>query len=234
MAVYGSMMFIAVVSLALPSMYERIFASGGKIVQQEWLNVGLAVLLLALYVLYLVFMLRTHPDAFASAAGPGETHEEEEAHWSLGRATATLVAASLAAAFMSEILVGSAEGTGEALGLSAPFIGIVLLATVGGAAEGASAISMALRNRLDLTLGIVFGSCIQIALFIAPLLVFASYVVGPKPFLLSFSTGGVGLLFLGVLIAAIVAARGSANWYKGVQLLTVYLMIALMLYFAPI
>ena len=141
---------------------------------------------------------------------------------------------SLAAAFMSEILVGSAEGTGHALGLSAPLIGIVLLATVGGAAEGASAVSMALRNRLDLTLGIVFGSCIQIALFIAPLLVFASYVVGPKPFLLSFSTGGVGLLFLGVLIAAIVTARGSANWYKGVQLLTVYGMIALMLYFAPI
>jgi Ca2+:H+ antiporter len=93
---------------------------------------------------------------------------------------------------------------------------------------------MALRNRLDLTLGIVFGSCIQIALFIAPLLVFASYAVGPAPFQLSFSTGSVGLMFLGVLIATLVSARGSANWYKGVQLLAVYGMIALMLYLAPI
>jgi Ca2+:H+ antiporter len=214
-------------------MYERAFARSGPIPEQEAANLGLAVLLLALYALYLVFMLRTHPDAFASA-GEREEHEAEEPRWSLARCTGSLVGASLAAALMSEILVGSAEGTGRVLGLSAPFIGVVMLATVGGAAEGASAITMALRNRLDLTLGIVFGSCIQIALFVAPVLVFASYAVGPQPFQLRFSTGGVGLIFLAVLIATIISARGAANWYKGVQLLAVYGMIALMLYFAPI
>jgi Ca2+:H+ antiporter len=217
LSVYGSMMFISVISLALPSLYERVFAR----------------LLLVLYVLYLVFMLRTHPDQFASVAAHEESHDED-AQWSVARCMISLVAASLAAAWMSELLVGSAEGTGHALGLSAPFIGIVLLATVGGAAESASAVSMGMRNRLDLTLGIVFGSCIQIALFIAPALVFASYFVGPKPFQLSFSTGGVGLMFVAVLIATLVAGRGSSNWYKGVQLLAVYGMIAMMLYLAPI
>jgi Ca2+:H+ antiporter len=102
------------------------------------------------------------------------------------------------------------------------------------ARERVGVVAMALRNRLDLTLGIVFGSCIQIALFVAPMLVFASYAVGPSPFQLSFSTGGVGLVFLAVLIATLVSSRGTENWYKGVQLLAVYGMIALMLYFAPI
>jgi Ca2+:H+ antiporter len=230
--IYASMMFIAVVSLALPSMYERLFATGGPIVEQQSINLGLAVLLLALYALYLLFMVRTHPEDFASV-GRNEPAAHER-RWSLTHSIAVLVGASVAAAFLSEILVGAVEGTGEALGLSAPFIGIVLLASVGGAAEGMSAISMARKNRLDLTLGIAFGSCIQIALFIAPVLVFASYFVGPEPFLLSFSSGGIGLLFIAVLIGAIVASHGSSNWYKGVQLIAVYLMIALMLYFVPL
>jgi Ca2+:H+ antiporter len=233
LSMYGSMMFIAVVSLTLPSMYERTFAVSGPIVEQQYANVGLAALLLVLYALYLVFMIGTHPEAFASV-GKGGGEEEHGPRWSLARCTGSLVAASVLAALMSEVLVGAAEGTGQSLGLSAPFIGVVLLATVGGAAEGASAVGMALKNRLDLTLGIAFGSCIQIALFVAPLLVFASYLVGPRPFLLSFSAGGVGLVFLAVLIATFISSRGSANWYKGVQLVAVYAMIALMLYFAPI
>ena len=140
----------------------------------------------------------------------------------------------MVAAFLSEVLVGAVEGTGEALGLSTPFLGIVLLASVGGAAEGVSAVSMARKGRFDLSLGIALGSCILIALFVAPVLVFASYFVGPHPFLLSFSLGGVGLLFLAVLIGAIVASGGYGNWYKGVQLIAVYLMIALLLYFVPL
>lgn len=230
--IYASMMFIAVVSLALPSMYEKLFATAGPIIEQHKLNVGLAVVLAALYVLYLVFMVRTHPEDFASVGGDkGGEHGDR---WSLGRSVAVLVGASVVAAFLSEILVGAAEGTAEVLGLSAPFVGIVLLASVGGAAEAMSAIGMARKDRLDLTLGILFGACIQIALFVAPVLVFASYFVGPEPFLLSFSGGAVGLLFLSVLIGAIVASHGSSNWYKGVQLIAVYVMIALMLYFVPL
>jgi Ca2+:H+ antiporter len=120
------------------------------------------------------------------------------------------------------------------LGLSNAFLGIVLLASVGGVAEGMSAVAMARKGRFDLSIGIALGSCTLIALFVAPMLVFASYFVGPQPFLLSFNPGGVGLLFLVVLIGAIVASGGTANWYKGVQLIAVYLMIALLLYFVPL
>jgi Ca2+:H+ antiporter len=231
-SVYSSMMFIAVMSLALPSLYAGMFAEASPLAEQESLNVALAIMLLALYALYLLFMVRTHPKVFAAAEeSAGGTHET---HWSLARCVGTLVAASIVAAVMSEILVGAVEGTGEALGLSAPFIGIVLLASVGGAAEGISAVAMARQNRMDITLSISLGSCIQLALFVAPVLVFASYLVGPRPFHLLFKPSAVALLLLAVLIGSIVASRGQGNWYKGVQLIAVYLMIALMLYFVPL
>ena len=101
-------------------------------------------------------------------------------------------------------------------------------------AEGMSAISMARKGRFDLSVGIALGSCILIALFVAPVLVFASYFVGPEVFQLSFNGGGVGLMFLAVLIGTLVVSGGSGNWYKGVQLIAVYLMIGLLLYFAPV
>ena len=229
---YSTMMFIAVISLALPSIYEQAFASGGATVEQEKINIGLAVLLLALYGFYLVFMIRTHPEEFASVGKA--VHQEEHAQWSLPLCLGVLIGASVLAAVLSEILVGAVEGTGEALGLSSAFLGIVLLASVGGVAEGMSAISMARKGRFDLSLGIALGSCILIAVFVSPVLVFASYFVGPHPFQLSFSPGGVGLLFLAVLIGALVAGGGTGNWYKGVQLIAVYLMVALLLYFVPL
>jgi Ca2+:H+ antiporter len=230
--VYSSMMFIAVISLALPSIYEQAFAQGAATIQQEKINLGLAVLLLALYCLYLIFMLRTHPEEFASVAK--HEHQDHGTPWSLPLCIGVLIGSSVLAAVVSEVLVGAVEGTGEALGLSSAFLGIVLLASVGGVAEGMSAVAMARKGRADLSLGIALGSCILIALFVSPVLVFASYFVGPQPFLLSFSLGGVGLLFLTVLIGAFVATGGSGNWYKGAQLIAVYLMVALLLYFVPL
>ena len=130
--------------------------------------------------------LKTHPDFFKSVK-----HKEAEEHhgkrWSVGRALGTLLGASLLAAWMSEILVGAAQGTGKALGMSEVFIGIVFLAVVGGAAESGSAVAMARKNKLDLTVGIAVGSTIQIALFVAPALVLASFLIAPQPLLLSFS-----------------------------------------------
>ena len=134
---------------------------------------------------------------------------------------------------MSEILVGAAEGTGKSLGMSDVFIGIVFLAMIGGAAESGSAIAMARKNKLDLTIGIAMGSSIQIALFVAPVLVFASLVMAPQPLELSFSRAELGTLFLAVLIGAIVAGDGRSNWYKGIQLVLVYMMIAILFYFLP-
>jgi Ca2+:H+ antiporter len=117
--------------------------------------------------------------------------------------------------------------------MSQIFIGIVFLAIVGGAAESGSAIAMARKNRLDLTVGIALGSSIQIALFIAPMLVLASYFIAPQPMDFSFSRMETGSLFLGVLLGTVVCGDGQANWYKGVQLITVYAVIALMFYFIP-
>jgi Ca2+:H+ antiporter len=104
---------------------------------------------------------------------------------------------------------------------------------VGGAAEAGSAITMARRNKVDLTIGIALGSSIQIALFVAPVLVLASYFIAPQPLNLSFNRSEVGALFLGVILGTIVCGDGQSNWYKGVQLMTVYIIIALMFYFTP-
>jgi Ca2+:H+ antiporter len=113
------------------------------------------------------------------------------------------------------------------------FIGIVFLAVVGGAAESGSAIAMARKNKMDLSVSILLGSCIQIALFIAPLLVFASYFIAPEPLDLSFGRAEIGSLFIGVLIGALVCLDGQSNWYKGVQLVAVYTIFAFLFYFMP-
>jgi Ca2+:H+ antiporter len=230
--VYSSMMFIAVISLVVPSSFNRLFGSGDILREEYMLNIGLAVLLLITYILYLVFMIKTHPDFFKSSENVKEPEEHEE-HWSIKRAVISLVAASLLAAWMSEVLVGSAEETGKALGMSTTFIGIIILAIVGGAAESLSAISMASKNKMDLTLSIALGSCIQISLMIAPLAVLASYFMGPQPMNLSFGRVELGTLFLAVLMGIIVANDGKSNWYKGVQLIIIYLIIAFMFYFMP-
>jgi len=226
---YGSIMLLAALSMVGPASFHRFF-SQVEPRHAAALDTGVALVLLVLYALYLVFMLRTHPDFFRVLKGEDEGHGPS---WSVGRASGTLVAASLGAAWMSEVLVGAADGTGQALGMSSVFIGIVFLAVVGGAAESGSAIAMGAKNKPDLSISIALGSSIQIALFIAPVLVFASYFIAPMPLELSFSRAEVGTLFIGVLIGAMVYGDGQANWFKGVQLITIYLIIAMMFYFMP-
>ena len=231
---YSSMMLISAISLGVPSAFNRFFSPEGTLHEEKLVNLGTAFVLLATYVLYLVFLLKTHPDYFESVAAKGEDGTWAEGpQWSLARAIGSLIGASVLAAWMSEILVGAAEGTGKALGMSEVFIGIVFLAVVGGAAESGSAIAMARKNKLDLTMGIAMGSSIQIALFVAPVLVLASGFIAPQPLELSFSRAEIGTLFLAVLIGAIVAGDGRSNWYKGVQLMLVYVMIAILFYFLP-
>ena len=229
---YSTMMLLAAMSLIVPSAFSRYFAPEGAIRQEQLLNIGIAAVLLVTYGLYLLFSLKTHPGVFTSVESGGGGHEEAKP-WSVSRAVGTLVGASVLAAWMSEILVGAAEGTGKALGMSQTFIGMVFLAIVGGAAESGSAIAMARKNKLDLTVGIALGSSIQIALFVAPVLVLASYFIAPQPLQLAFGRAEIGSLFLGVLLGTIVCGDGQSNWYKGVQLITVYAIIAMMFYFIP-
>jgi Ca2+:H+ antiporter len=234
--IYNSMMFIAICSLIIPAAFGRFFGSDTAFEQNESkLNLTLAISLLAAYVLYLVFMIKTHPDVFKSADASDAPDEIGEGHkpWSVGRAIGTLVAASVGAAFMSEILVGAAEGTGKELGMSTAFIGIVFVAIVGGAAESISAITMAAKNKVDLTMGIALGSSIQIALFVAPLLVIISMFIGNGAFFLSFNRVETATVLMAVLLMAVISGDGHSNWYKGVQLLTLYILIALLFYFIP-
>lgn len=232
---YSTMMLLAAMSLAVPSAFSRYFAPEGTMRQEQMLNLGVAGVLLFAYILYLFFSIKTHPATFASAEGGdgGKHHHHEGPVWSMPRAIASLVFASVLAAWMSEVLVGAAEGTGKALGMSQVFIGIVFLAVVGGAAESGSAIAMGAKNKADLSVGIALGSSIQIALFVAPLLVFASYFIAPEPLELSFTRAEVGSLFLAALIGTVVCGDGQSNWFKGAQLITVYAIIAMMFYFMP-
>lgn len=230
---YSTMMLIAVVSLAVPSAFSRFFAPESTVREETLLNVGTAVILLAAYVLYLLFSIKTHPEEFTSDdADAGHGHHGGDG-WSVSRSLAALFGAAILAAWMSEILVGAAEETGHALGMSQVFIGIVFLAIVGGAAESSSAIAMARKNKMNLSLGIALGSSIQIALFVAPVLVLASFFIAPEPLELSFRRSELGALFFAVLIGAFVSGDGRSNWYKGVQLVAVYLIMALMFYFIP-
>jgi Ca2+:H+ antiporter len=233
--IYSTMMLTAVISLVVPSTFSRFLAAQAAPRDEQMLNLGMAVVLLIAYGLYLLFLLKTHPEFFSSAAASAEPQEHQSAgeQWPVTKAVASLIIASVLAAWMSEILVGAAEGTGKALGMSQTFIGIVFLAVVGGAAESGSAIAMARKDKMDLTVAIALGSCIQIALFVAPVLVFASYFVAPEPLELSFGRAELGAMFLAILIGAMVSGDGRSNWYKGVQLTTVYVILAFLFYFMP-
>ncbi len=230
--VYSSMMMIAVISLTIPSGFHIFMADKAPTGKENILNINLAVVLLIGYVLYLFFMIKTHPDFFKSQ-GSGEHTDEHEKRWSLTRALVTLLVASVLAAFMSEVLVGAAEETGKVLGMSDVFVGVIFLAIVGGAAESISAVTLAAKNKMDLSIGILLGSSIQIALFIAPVLVILSTFIGPGQLNLSFPRSLIVVLFLTVILGAMIAGDGRSNWYKGVQLIIVYLIMGMMLYLIP-
>ncbi len=224
-----SLMFMAVISLMVPGGFH-VLVSEETLHLERYLNVGVAVVLLVSYVLSLLFMIKTHPEVFAS-----EKHhaDEEGAIWPVGKAVGLLVAASVGAAFMSEILVGAVEGASHDLGMSKAFIGLIVLAVVGGAAELGSAVAMGRKDRMDLAIGIAVGSSIQVTLFVGPVLVLASLVMAPVPFVLAFSRGEIMLLFTTVLIGTVVASGGRSNWFKGVQLLTIYLIFAILFFLLP-
>ena len=226
---YASTMLLAALSMVVPGTFHRFLGDEAPRHAMA-LDLGVALVMLAAYALYLVFMLRTNPDAFAATQAAEVEHGQG---WSMTRAVGTLVLASLGAAWMSEILVGAAEATGHALGMSPLFIGIVLLAVVGGVAESGAAIAMARKNQMDLAVGIAMGSCIQIALFVTPILVLSSLLVAPERLTLGFSRLEIGALFFGVLIGGHIAGDGRSNWYKGVQLVAFYLVLATTFYLIP-
>ena len=221
----AALLFLATVALLVPSAVTEADSTGFT----QKLSVGLALLLIVAYALGMLFSLKTHREMFASA-GHGE---EGEAPWPMGLALATLAGVTVLVALVSEIFVESVQEAAEAFGMTPAFVGFIVVALVGGAAEMASAFSGARKNRLDLSVGIALGSAAQIALFVAPVLVLLSYVIGPTPMDLQLWPGAVVMMLIAALTAALVTNGGRSTWFVGVLVLTVYVIFAMTLYMLP-
>jgi len=224
----AGLLFLATIALLVPSLASQTNSAAAAEFTQS-LSVGLAVLLIVAYGLGMLFSLKTHKELFASA----EHGEEGEAPWPIGFALATLAGVTVLVALVSEIFVESVQKAAEAFGMSQAFVGFIVVALVGGAAEMASAFSGARKNRLDLSVGIALGSASQIALFVAPVLVLLSYFIGPTPMSLDFWSGAMVMMFFATLTAALVTNSGRSAWFPGVLLLMVYLVFAMALYLMP-
>jgi Ca2+:H+ antiporter len=225
--VQAGLLFLATVALLVPSAISEADAAGMAFTHK--LSLGLAVLLIVAYGLSLLFSLKTHRDLFASE-GHGEAGE---APWPMALALATLAGVTVLVALVSEVFVESVQKAAEAFGMTPAFVGFIIVALVGGAAEMASAFSGARKNRLDLSVGIALGSASQIALFVAPVLVLVSYFIGPTPMDLQFWPGAVVMMLIATLTATLVTNSGRSAWFVGVLVLMVYLIFAMTLYLLP-
>jgi Ca2+:H+ antiporter len=223
----AGMLFLATVALLIPSAAAEHVASAATARFNEDLSIALAVLLLSAYGLGLFFSLRTHRELFVGGA------EETEAAWPIGTALGTLAGVTALIALVSEVFVGSVQSAATAFGMTPAFVGFIVVALVGAAAEMASAFSAARKNHLDLSVSIALGSAAQIALFVAPVLVLLSLFVGPAPMDLDFWPGAVTMIFLATLTANLVSASGRSAWLVGVLVIIVYLMFAAALYLLP-
>ena len=236
--VQSTMLMLACVALIMPAIFELVI--GGTLPSPtaeskqfpddlEKLSFGVAVVLMATYAAGLVFSLRTHRDLF------NPVHDEEdhvgEAAWSVRRSVIMLAIAGIAVGLMSEILVGSIEEASDAVGLSPFFVGVIVVAIVGNAAEHWVAVFFAARDKMDLSVNIAIGSAAQIALFAAPLLVLVSFLVGDFPMALVFNGLELGAILLAVLIANQVTQEGESTWFEGLQLLAVYAVLGLTFFF---
>jgi Ca2+:H+ antiporter len=227
--VQAALLFLATIALLIPSMVSHADSEAGAEFTQK-LSVGLAVLLIVAYGLGMLFSLKTHKELFA-----GTEHGEEagEAPWPIGLALGTLAGVTVVVALVSEVFVESVQKAAESFGMTPAFVGFIVVALVGGAAEMGSAFSGARKNRLDLSVGIALGSASQIALFVAPVLVLASYFLGPTPMDLRFWPGAVVMILIATLTTTLVTNSGRSAWFVGVLVLLVYLIFAMTLYLLP-
>jgi Ca2+:H+ antiporter len=231
------LLLLAAVVLVMPAIFELVAGAGlpspaARAIRYprevEALSVGAALILLLSYAGGLLFSLRTHRDLFNPAH---ETEDHVGEPWPLRRAVTMLAAAGVAVGVMSEILVGSISEAADNIGLSPFFVGAIVVAVVGNAAEHWVSIYFALKDRMSLSVNIAIGSSAQIALFVAPVLVLLSFLVGPFPMALVFNGFEVGAIFLAVLVANMVTQDGESTWFEGLQLLAVYAVLALTFYF---
>jgi Ca2+:H+ antiporter len=237
--VQSLMLFLAAAALIMPAIFELVEGRGLPAVGAERVDYGatvehlslaVAIVLIGTYVAGLLFSLKTHRDIFNP---PGE-HDLEEAEfgWSARRSIIMLAIAGIAVGVMSEVLVGSISDASQSVGLSEFFIGVIIVAIVGNAAEHWVAVLVAHKDKMNLAVNIAIGSSAQVALFVAPVLVVASFFLGPAPMPLVFNGFELGAILLAVLIANVVTHEGESTWFEGVQLLAVYAILVLAFAFA--
>ncbi len=223
-----TLLFLATVAMLIPSAVSEADSQAATAFTHE-LSVGLSILLIAAYGLSLVFSLKTHREFFGST----ERAAEGEAPWPVGLTLATLAGVTVLVALVSEVFVESVQEAAITFGMSPAFVGFIVVALVGAAAEMASAFSGARKNRLDLSVGIALGSASQIALFVGPMLVLLSYFVGPAPMALQFWPSAVIMMLIATMTASLVTISGRSAWFVGVLVLMVYVVFAMTLYLLP-
>jgi Ca2+:H+ antiporter len=231
------LLLLATVALIMPAIFELVQGPGLPSPRDQAvaypsdvlsLSVGVAIILLLSYAAGLLFSLKTHAHLFNPA------HDEDDhggEPWTVRRSVTMLAIAGVAVGIMSEILVGSITEASESIGLSPFFVGVIVVAIVGNAAEHWVSVYFAVRNKIDLSINIAVGSAAQIALFVAPVLVLSSFLIGPFPMALVFNGFEIGAIFLAVLIAQEITQRGDTTWFEGLQLLAVYAVLALTFFF---
>jgi len=231
----STLLALSAVALVVPAMFHSVVGAD-QATSERGLSFDISIVLLVTYALSLVFVLKTHSHLYSGgAAGHGE--EESAAHdgpvWSVGKSVAVLLGATAGVAVIAEFLVGAIDGVAKTAGMNPVFIGVILVAIVGNAAEHSTAILVALKNKMDLAMNVAVGSSIQVALFVAPVLVLCSYVVGPAPMDLLFTPLEVVAVGACVGLMALVAHDGESNWLEGVMMLAVYAILAMAFWFLP-
>ncbi len=233
----SSMIFLSIIGLAIPTLLAITAFQPESVngeIKIQLLSDSLAVILLGVYVAGIIFTFVTHKYLFTSAVHSKENNNTLSSfslkHWSKKKSFLILGLSMLGVVVVSEILVGSVEETGKTLGFGEMFVGAIIVGIVGNAAEHSSAILLARKGKIDLSIGITAGSGTQIALFVVPILVFAGIALG-QPFTLEFTLYELVTLFLAAIILNLIAHDGKSNWFEGVMLTAVYIIIALGFYF---
>ncbi|MDX6604110.1 MAG: Ca2+:H+ antiporter [Solirubrobacterales bacterium] len=235
-SIQTTMLLLAAAALIMPAIFELVEGKGlpqpgaeaihyGGTV--EHLSLAVAIVLIVTYVIGLFFSLKTHRDIFNP-----EYEDEDSWGWSVRTSVIALAIAGVLVGIMSEVLVGSITEASKSVGLSEFFIGVIVVAIVGNAAEHWVAVLVAMKNKMDLAVNIAVGSSAQVALFVAPVLVLASFFIGPFPLALVFNGFELGAILIAILIANYVTQDGESTWFEGVQLLAVYFVFGLAFYFA--
>ncbi|PZF71057.1 calcium/proton exchanger [Taibaiella soli] len=224
--IQSSLLFIVCIALMVPTIVAKV-SVGESTVRVGKISFGIAILLLVIYLLGLLFSLKTHADFFKSE----ETESVDEHVWPVNISVVVLIISAVCIAIVSEIFVDGVQGAATKMGLSQAFVGFVIIPIVGAAAEMMAAFSAARKNKLDISVGIAMGSSVQIALFVAPLMVILSYFIAPAPMDLSFKGGLIFMLLFATLTVALTSNQGKSTWYLGVLLIAVYSIFGITLFF---